>query len=218
MTVEDVTDREDVAHAAVPSRDRERECVCACVRACVRALIKSPINSITNPMLLSGHLTHDNILLGYGSRLHLSSFTKLVSLLKCICAFIWVTETVTLFSSWKLCFRQPGISDADIDGNLSTYEYIMKRILHRNVCDALHVCWFIKHCFKNVGSCPPYCKMCIFVADQSRLTGVARVLVKICKQEMSEIENCPDCYLNAHTRKDSWFIEVCVSTKCNNLC
>jgi len=35
--------------------------------------------------------------------------------------------------------------------------------------------------------------------------------VKICKQEMSEIENCPDCYLNAHTRKDSWFIEVCVS-------
>lgn len=53
------------------------------------------------------------------------------------------------------------------------------------------------------------CKMC--VTDQSRLTGIAKVLLKICKQEMSEIENCPDCYLNAHIRKDSWFIEVCVS-------
>ncbi|XP_021928207.1 uncharacterized protein LOC110833911 isoform X4 [Zootermopsis nevadensis] len=49
----------------------------------------------------------------------------------------------------------------------------------------------------------------IFNTYQSRLTGVAKVLVKICKQEMAEIENCPDCYLNAHTRKDSWFIEVC---------
>jgi len=54
---------------------------------------------------------------------------------------------------------------------------------------------------------------CVFVSDQSRLTGIAKVLLKICKQEMSEIENCPDCYLNAHIRKDSWFIEVCVSTK-----
>jgi hypothetical protein len=54
---------------------------------------------------------------------------------------------------------------------------------------------------------------CVFVADQSRLTGIAKVLLKICKQEMSEIENCPDCYLNAHIRKDSWFIEVCVSTE-----
>jgi len=53
----------------------------------------------------------------------------------------------------------------------------------------------------------------VFVADQSRLTGIAKVLLKICKQEMSEIENCPDCYLNAHIRKDSWFIEVCVSTE-----
>ncbi|XP_069701983.1 MYND-type zinc finger-containing chromatin reader ZMYND8 isoform X2 [Periplaneta americana] len=49
----------------------------------------------------------------------------------------------------------------------------------------------------------------IFNTYQSRLTGVAKLLVKICKHEMSEIENCPDCYLNAHTRKDSWFIEVC---------
>lgn len=50
----------------------------------------------------------------------------------------------------------------------------------------------------------------IFNSTQSPLTSTARFLVKICRQEMAEIENCPDCYLNAHT-KDDWFIEVCVS-------
>jgi hypothetical protein len=32
---------------------------------------------------------------------------------------------------------------------------------------------------------------------------------------MQEIENCPDCYLNAHTRKDSWFVAACVSLNKN---
>uniref|UniRef100_A0A1B6CFV5 Protein kinase C-binding protein 1 n=1 Tax=Clastoptera arizonana TaxID=38151 RepID=A0A1B6CFV5_9HEMI len=50
----------------------------------------------------------------------------------------------------------------------------------------------------------------IFNSAQSKFTNVARALLKICKQEMLEIENCPDCYQNAHTRSsDSWFIEVC---------
>ncbi|KAK6633247.1 hypothetical protein RUM44_003848 [Polyplax serrata] len=48
----------------------------------------------------------------------------------------------------------------------------------------------------------------IFNSNQSSLTSTARFLVKICRQEMAEIENCPDCYLNAHT-KDKWFTEVC---------
>jgi len=34
-----------------------------------------------------------------------------------------------------------------------------------------------------------------------------------CRLEMQEIENCPDCYLNAHTKKDSWFVAACVSFK-----
>ena len=26
---------------------------------------------------------------------------------------------------------------------------------------------------------------------------------------MQEIENCPDCYMNAHTKKDTWFVAAC---------
>ncbi|KAL0281647.1 UNVERIFIED_CONTAM: hypothetical protein PYX00_002572 [Menopon gallinae] len=48
----------------------------------------------------------------------------------------------------------------------------------------------------------------IFNSTQSPLTSTARFLVKICRQEMAEIENCPDCYLNAHTKRE-WFVEVC---------
>ena len=51
----------------------------------------------------------------------------------------------------------------------------------------------------------------IFNSLASKLTSVAKSLVKICKHEMQEIENCPDCYLNAHTKKDSWFVAACVS-------
>lgn len=45
--------------------------------------------------------------------------------------------------------------------------------------------------------------------DQSKITTAARGIVKICKQEMAEIENCPSCYLNANTKKNTWFVEVC---------
>lgn len=48
-----------------------------------------------------------------------------------------------------------------------------------------------------------------FVLDQSKLTSAAKSIVKICKQEMQEIENCATCYRNANTKKNSWFIEVC---------
>ena len=51
----------------------------------------------------------------------------------------------------------------------------------------------------------------IFNSAASKLTSIAKSLVKVCKHEMQEIENCPDCYLNAHTRKDSWFVAACVS-------
>ena len=45
----------------------------------------------------------------------------------------------------------------------------------------------------------------------SKVTSMARSLVKILKQDMSEIETCPDCYMNAHQKPDSWFTEACVS-------
>ncbi|XP_017783815.1 PREDICTED: protein kinase C-binding protein 1 isoform X2 [Nicrophorus vespilloides] len=48
----------------------------------------------------------------------------------------------------------------------------------------------------------------IFNSYQSKLTTTAKTIVKICKQEMSEIENCANCYRNANTKED-WFVEVC---------
>ena len=49
----------------------------------------------------------------------------------------------------------------------------------------------------------------IFNSPSSKLTSIAKGLVKICKHELQEIENCPDCYLNAHVKKDTWFTEAC---------
>ena len=49
----------------------------------------------------------------------------------------------------------------------------------------------------------------IFNSHQSKLTSIAKNIVKVCKHEMQEIENCPDCYLNAHIKKDTWFTEAC---------
>lgn len=39
--------------------------------------------------------------------------------------------------------------------------------------------------------------------------AVAKIILKICKQEMYDIETCPECYFNANIRKSSWFVEVC---------
>lgn len=49
----------------------------------------------------------------------------------------------------------------------------------------------------------------LLFVDQSKLTSIAKSIIKICKQEMSEIENCATCYLNANTKKNTWFVEVC---------
>ena len=49
----------------------------------------------------------------------------------------------------------------------------------------------------------------IFNSNQSKLTTVAKNLIKVTKEEMREIENCPDCYLNAHNKKDNWFVAAC---------
>ncbi|CAG9771154.1 unnamed protein product [Ceutorhynchus assimilis] len=48
----------------------------------------------------------------------------------------------------------------------------------------------------------------IFNSSQSKLTSHAKSIIKICKQEMAEIENCSSCYLNANSNKD-WFVDVC---------
>ena len=54
----------------------------------------------------------------------------------------------------------------------------------------------------------------IFNSPASKLTNIAKNIVKVCKHEMQEIENCPDCYLNAHIKKDTWFTEACRFPHC----
>ncbi|XP_015189248.1 PREDICTED: protein kinase C-binding protein 1 isoform X1 [Polistes dominula] len=49
-------------------------------------------------------------------------------------------------------------------------------------------------------------------ADTSKLTNIAKQIIKVARHEVAEIEACPDCY--AHSRnlprpQPSWFIEPC---------
>lgn len=54
-----------------------------------------------------------------------------------------------------------------------------------------------------------------FNTVSSPYTAAAKRLMKVCRQELSEIETCPECYTNAHTKED-WFTEACVSSvKCD---
>lgn len=48
----------------------------------------------------------------------------------------------------------------------------------------------------------------VFNGYNHKLTMSAKVLMKVCKQEMEDIEVCPDCYRNANTQ-ESWFTEPC---------
>lgn len=50
-----------------------------------------------------------------------------------------------------------------------------------------------------------------FISVNSKLSAVAKAVLKMGKQEMAEIENCPDCYKNAYSDDVNWFIQVCVS-------
>ncbi|XP_065214981.1 MYND-type zinc finger-containing chromatin reader ZMYND8-like isoform X2 [Planococcus citri] len=43
----------------------------------------------------------------------------------------------------------------------------------------------------------------------SKITNVAKNLLKVCKREVYEIETCAECYYNLLVRKDTWFIEAC---------
>jgi hypothetical protein len=46
--------------------------------------------------------------------------------------------------------------------------------------------------------------------DQSKLTNIARTLLKIAAHEMTEIEICPECYLrSAQPITTDWFTKPC---------
>lgn len=38
---------------------------------------------------------------------------------------------------------------------------------------------------------------------------VIKTILKVCQEELREIETCPDCYLHAYSMKDKWFSEPC---------
>ncbi|KAF5295410.1 hypothetical protein FQA39_LY13071 [Lamprigera yunnana] len=83
-------------------------------------------------------------------------------------------------------------------GSPQAFETDAKWILHNSI--------IFNSCMLNV-------KIVFYITiiflDQSKLTSIAKSMLKICKQEMIEIENCATCYLNANTKKRTWFIEVC---------
>nr|CAB3267963.1 protein kinase C-binding protein 1-like [Phallusia mammillata] len=49
----------------------------------------------------------------------------------------------------------------------------------------------------------------IYNGLQTKLTQIAKSIVKICQHEMSEIEVCPECYLNSCRKRENWFCEPC---------
>lgn len=47
------------------------------------------------------------------------------------------------------------------------------------------------------------------ISDNYKITRAVKALQKACKQEMTDIETCPQCYLNANIKPETWFTEVC---------
>ena len=45
---------------------------------------------------------------------------------------------------------------------------------------------------------------------QNKLTQTAKTMLKVCRYETSEIEVCPDCFMNSFLRRnENWFCEPC---------
>lgn len=99
-----------------------------------------------------------------------------------------------------LTMLEKNIKD-NIYGSTQAFEADAKWLLHNSII--FNSCNYIK--FFCYGHIIKYS----FVSDQSKLTSSAKTMIKICKQEMMEIENCPSCYLKANTNKSTWFVEVC---------
>lgn len=87
-------------------------------------------------------------------------------------------------------------------GSTQAFEADAKWLLHNSII--FNSC---KHCL--ILNCIMCYVFSLSFVDQSKVTSAAKSIIKICKQEMQEIENCPTCYLNANTKKNSWFVEVC---------
>ncbi|OXA51902.1 protein kinase C-binding protein 1 isoform X2 [Folsomia candida] len=49
----------------------------------------------------------------------------------------------------------------------------------------------------------------VFNSATSPFTAIAKKILKVCRQEIQDIETCPECYVNAHNKPEVWFVEAC---------
>ncbi|XP_031625842.1 protein kinase C-binding protein 1-like isoform X2 [Contarinia nasturtii] len=95
--------------------------------------------------------------------------------------------------------QNPGYADVIVNQmNLSKIENNIDNLMYTNSEAFLSdIKWILHNCS-------------IYFSDNYKVTRAAKSLQKVSKQEVGDIETCPECYLNANTMTDNWFTETCV--------
>ncbi|XP_055310495.1 MYND-type zinc finger-containing chromatin reader ZMYND8-like isoform X2 [Sitodiplosis mosellana] len=95
--------------------------------------------------------------------------------------------------------QNPGYGDVIVNPiNLSKIENNIDNLVYTNSEAFLSdIKWILHNCS-------------IYFSDNYKVTRAAKSLQKVSKQEVGDIETCPECYLNANTMTDNWFTETCV--------
>ncbi|XP_037578664.1 protein kinase C-binding protein 1-like isoform X3 [Dermacentor silvarum] len=149
----------------------------------------------------------------------------------------WVCpECVRVMAAENVDTRSPSLSLLTVDEFCSLLQFAIQRLKQHTheaflkpVCTKTYTSYtdYVSHPFdlsileKNVRwkhyGCTEaflsdarwiYHNCIIFNGYNHKLSMSAKVLMKVCKQEMEDIEVCPDCYKNANTQ-ESWFTEPC---------
>lgn len=149
----------------------------------------------------------------------------------------WVCpECVRIMAAENVDTRSPSLSLLSVDEFCSLLQYALQRLKQHTheaflkpVCTKTYPSYteYVSHPFdlsileKNVRwkhyGCTEsflsdarwiYHNCIIFNGYNHKLSMSAKVLMKVCKQEMEDIEVCPDCYKNANTH-EAWFTEPC---------
>ncbi|KAK8760031.1 hypothetical protein V5799_028703 [Amblyomma americanum] len=149
----------------------------------------------------------------------------------------WVCpECVRIMAAENVDTRSPSLSLLSIDEFCSLLQYALQRLKQHTheaflkpVCTKTYPSYteYVSHPFdlsileKNVRwkhyGCTEsflsdarwiYHNCIIFNGYNHKLSMSAKVLMKVCKQEMEDIEVCPDCYKSANTH-EAWFTEPC---------
>uniref|UniRef100_A0A1E1XBM2 Kinase c-binding protein 1 n=1 Tax=Amblyomma aureolatum TaxID=187763 RepID=A0A1E1XBM2_9ACAR len=149
----------------------------------------------------------------------------------------WVCpECVRVMAAENVDTRSPSLSLLSVEEFCSLLQYALQRLKQHTheaflkpVCTKTYPSYteYVSHPFdlsileKNVRwkhyGCTEsflsdarwiYHNCIIFNGYNHKLSMSAKVLMKVCKQEMEDIEVCPDCYKNANTH-EAWFTEPC---------